>query len=77
MMPSSSKRLQDKFMVDGDDGICTCEDIIINAGGSVNRGMITLPINVDDKSSPEVILQMEEVFDAAQYLLEEWDYAIA
>lgn len=64
-MPQSSEKLQKKFMIDGSDGIGEAEDIIINAGGRVEQGFITLPLECND-----------DIFDAAQFLIEEWDYDV-
>ncbi len=53
-------------MTDQDrDGIGTCEDLIRNAGGAVARGIIKLP----GQPAPDVL-------EAAQFLIEEWDYCI-
>jgi hypothetical protein len=72
-MPSSEKRLRDKFMTveigdDGeehfDDGIIRCERIIQEAGGDiVGNGYFSYAGN-----DPEVV-------DACNYLCQEWDYA--
>lgn len=52
-----------------DDGIITAENLIIKAGGTVDRGMIIYAELESKQADPEVL-------DAIQYLLEEWDYAI-
>lgn len=62
-MPQSTDRLRQKFMVDGADGIYTCERIIEAAGGSVLKGVIRY--SGEDR----------EVEDAIQFLVDEWDYA--
>ncbi len=50
------------------DGIGECEQLIIAAGGTVNRGMITLP--KDWQNIPA------ETKDAVNFLCNEWDYAV-
>lgn len=48
------------------DGIGECEEIIIKGGGSISRDFfITLPQIIS-----------EEVGAAADYLIDEWDYAM-
>ena len=71
-MPSTSQEIRSKFMVelpngDIDDGIAKAEDIIINAGSKVKEGLITIH-DWDFKN--------DDFWDAIQYLLEEWDYAV-
>jgi hypothetical protein len=66
-MPTSSERLRKKFMVDGSDGIIEAEDIIIKAGGTIKDGLIDPPSECDDG---------DELFDAMEYLIYEWDYAL-
>lgn len=75
-MPSGPQRLRDKFLIkreDGsfDDGIAVCEQIIRDAGGTVQQGWITEPPQYAQEDLPE------ELADAIQYLVEEWDYACA
>ena len=61
-MPQGSERLRDKFMVDG-DGIVHCENIINKAGGIIDSCIIRINCTED-----------QEVLDAIQFLIEEWDY---
>lgn len=78
-MPSTSNELRNKFIInrlDGtlDDGIGKAEDIIKSFGGSIEGvGYIVTPW---DGQEDRMILPEEEPFwDAAQFLIEEWDYA--
>jgi hypothetical protein len=64
-MPQGRAELRKKFLVDGDDGIARCEDILRKAGARVCRGWIAWP---DGDYS-------EEFYEAAEYLITEWDYA--
>lgn len=52
-------------MIGRSDGIAEAEKIILDAGGFINKGMIDLPLTLND-----------DVRDAVQYLVEEWDYGI-
>jgi hypothetical protein len=52
-------------MVEGDDGIARCEGILRSAGATVRRGWIQWP---DGDYS-------DEFYEAAEYLITEWDYA--
>lgn len=77
-MPSGPDHLREKFMKSCptcgrciDDGIDTAEQIIKHVGGTIDRGCIDLPakyIGTDDVP--------DDLRDAVQYLLEEWDYAM-
>lgn len=64
-MPQGPQRLRDRFMIGRSDGIAEAEKIILDAGGFINKGMIDLPLTLND-----------DVRDAVQYLVEEWDYGI-
>jgi hypothetical protein len=66
-MPQGRKELRDKFMVGKSDGISECEDMILAAGGRVFEGLIRL----DADDHPE----NDELWDAVEYLVTEWDYA--
>lgn len=64
-MPQSSGELRSIFMVNGSDGIFEAEKVIADAGGKIlGNGFIWLPEKIN-----------EETGKAAQFLLEEWDYA--
>lgn len=81
-MPSTTDYLRNKFMKDGDDGIGRAERIIEKYGGTVNIpsiGEIMVPDSMDDLSRIDTAEWREayrEFWDAVQFLIEEWDYAI-
>ena len=77
-MPSGPDHLREKFMKHcptcgqaTTDGIAEAELIITNAGVKIDRGWIKLP----DEFGWQVG-DNQEIRDAIQYLVEEWDYAI-
>ena len=59
-MPQTNDRLRQKFGYDQGEA----ESIILCNGGKVIRGVIDFPLDQDN----------DEVWDAIQYLIEEWDY---
>jgi len=71
-MPQTDELTRMVFMRNGagdrDDGISLAEDIIKKAGGSVDKGVIKLPLG---GASGHHAVRL-----AATFLLEEWDYAL-
>jgi hypothetical protein len=73
-MPSTYDLLRSKFLKelpDGklDDGISKAENLLIDSGWKINRGMMVCskPLQLDKYTIGEQI-------DARDYLVEEWDY---
>jgi hypothetical protein len=48
-----------------------CCHTLVEQHGTIKRGVMTLPV----KGDPGFDTIPDEVWDAAQYLMEEWDYA--
>lgn len=80
-MPSSDERLRAKFMINGSDGILECENIIKKHGGKIIKGMIEYPSNNPLTGTPDwkYIITIEDgnnLNDAINYLIWEWDYGL-
>jgi hypothetical protein len=66
-MPSSTRRLREKFMIDDSDGIKEASKIIRDKGYKVtNQFIIQMPYSLMNTGT--------ELNDAIDFLTEEWDY---
>jgi hypothetical protein len=66
-VPQGADRLRQKYLCGGDcDGIEECERVIKNFGGVIVRGCIKFPGELPND---------QELHDAIDYLVFEWDYA--
>lgn len=72
-MPQCSKELGDRILARyGDHGTAqgVCHSLV-QKHGKIDRGVMTLPV----KGDPGFDAIPDEVWDAADYLIQEWDYA--
>lgn len=72
-MPSAENRLRERYMVNGQDGIDTCEKIIESFGSYIDERYTIIVLPAVDELSDE---NREEFWDAVSFLIEEWDYGI-
>lgn len=83
-MPSTTDYLRNKFMKDGDDGIGDAKTIILQYGGTILGGWITIPEEIQELENKLLNGGMvhfdkdkyDNFWDAVQFLCEEWDYAV-
>lgn len=71
-MPQANKRLRDKFMADGSDGIANAESILLQSGWAISLGLLVIDGVFDD---PEKYSKEDQI-DARDFLIDEWDYAL-